>query len=137
MLALVTEEWIPKTYRTLKNRKNKKLLRFDKHESHGYAISDRCSRNKANKIKILVEGNRYWNSDNSVADNCHPRHCSNSPKGSWDLRKFVVTGPQEHKSTVKAVLHNQIMMKIIIIIIIIIIINYNIDNYPQDQEILG
>ena len=36
---------------------------------------------------------RYWNSDKRVAENWTPKNSSNPPKGSWDLRKLVVTGP--------------------------------------------
>ena len=49
----------------------------------------------------LIKGNRYWNSDIRVAENCPLTYYSNPPKGSWGLRKLIVTGPQEHKSTVK------------------------------------
>ena len=42
-------------------------------------------------------------SDNRVAKNCPPTHCSNPPKGSLGLRKLLVTGPEEPKSTVKTV----------------------------------
>ena len=58
------------------------------HESQVYTISDRW------------KGNRYSNSDNRVAENCPPTHCSNPLKGSGGLRKLVVSGPQEHESTV-------------------------------------
>ena len=53
--------------------------------------------------KKLVKGNRYWNSDNGVAENHPPKQCSIALKGSWGLMKLVVTGPQ--------VLHNQIIME--------------------------
>ena len=91
-------------------RKNITLPRFGKrvekdmeHESQGYTTSDRCPRNNTHKVKKFVKGNRYWSSDNRVVENCPPTHCSNFLKVSWDLRKLVVTGPQEHKSTVKTV----------------------------------
>ena len=90
--------------------KNRILSRFGtrvekdmEHESQGYTSSDRCHMNNTHKVKTLVKGNRYWNSGNRFAENCPPAHCSNPPKGSWGLRKLVVTGPQEHKSTVKIV----------------------------------
>ena len=54
--------------------------------------------------KKLVKGNRYWNSDNGVAENRPPKQCSIPLKGSWGLMKLVVTGPQ--------MLHNQIIMMI-------------------------
>ena len=66
----------------------------------------------------MFKRNRYWNLDNRVAENCPPTHCSNPPKG---LSKLVVTGPQEHKFTVKTVLHIQIMTINIIITMTIII----------------
>ena len=44
-----------------------------------------------------------WNSDNRVAENYPPIHCSNPPKVSWGLRKPVVTGPQEYKFGVRTV----------------------------------
>ena len=91
-------------------RKNRTLPTFGtrvekdmEHKSEGYTTSDRCAGNYTHEVKKLVKGNRYWNSDNRVAKNCPPAHSSNSLKGSWDLRKFVVTGPQEHKSTFKTV----------------------------------
>ena len=70
------------------------------HEIQVYTISDRCPRNNTHKVKELVKGNRYSNSDNRVAENCPPTHCSNPLKGSGGLRKLVVSGPQEHESTV-------------------------------------
>ena len=73
------------------------------HESQGYTTNDRCPRNNTHKVKKLVKGNTYWNSDNRVVENCPPTQCSNPLKGSWDLRKLIVTRPQEHKSTVKTV----------------------------------
>ena len=73
------------------------------HESQGCTINDSCLGNNTYKMKKLVKGNRYWNWDNRVAENCPLAHCSNLPKGSWDLRKLVVTGPQQQKSTVKTV----------------------------------
>ena len=92
-------------------RKNRTLPRFGtrfekdiEHENQGYTVSDRCHRSITHKVKKLVKGNRYWNWDNRVAGNCPPTHCSNLPKGSWGLRKLV-TGHQEHNSTVKTVLH--------------------------------
>ena len=88
--------------------KNRILSRFGtrvekdmEHESQGYTSSDRCHMNNTHKVKKLVKGNRYWNWDNRVAGNCPPTHCSNLPKGSWGLRKLVVTGPQESKSVAK------------------------------------
>ena len=75
------------------------------HESQGYTTSDKCPRTNTHKVKKLFKGNRYWSSDNRVAENCPPTHCANSPKGSWGLRKLFVTGPQEHKSTVKTVFY--------------------------------
>ena len=73
------------------------------HESQGYTTGDRCPRNNTHKVKKLVKGNRYWNSDNRAAENCPLTHCLNTLKSLWGLRKLVVTGPQEHKSTVKKV----------------------------------
>ena len=73
------------------------------HKSQGYMTSDRCPMNNNHKVKNMVKGNRFWNSDNRNAENCPPKHCSNPPKGAWGLRKRVVTGPQEHKSTDKKV----------------------------------
>ena len=85
-------------------RKNWTLPRFGnrveknmEHESQAYATSDRCSRNNTHKVQKLVKGNRYWNSDNRVAENCPPTLCLNPIKGPWDLRKLAVTGTQEHK----------------------------------------
>ena len=83
------------------------------HESQGYTTSGRCSRNNTHKVKKLVKANRNGNSNNRVAENCPPMHCSNLPKSSWSLRKLVITGPQEHKSTVKTMLHSQIIILII------------------------
>ena len=91
-------------------KKNRALSRFAtrvekymEHKSQGYMTSDRCPMNNNHKVKNMVKGNRFWNSDNRNAENCPPKHCSNPPKGSWGLRKLVVTGPQEHKSTDKKV----------------------------------
>ena len=91
-------------------RKNKTLPRFGtrvekdvEHEIQGYTTSNRCPRNNIDKVKKLAKGNRYWNSDNRVTENSPPTHASNPPRGSWGLRKLVVTGPQDHKSTVKIV----------------------------------
>ena len=52
------------------------------HESQGYTTSDRRPRNNTHKVKKLVKGNRYSSSDNRVAENSPPTHCSNPPKGS-------------------------------------------------------
>ena len=60
------------------------------HESQGYTTSDKCPRNNTHRVKKLVKGNIHWNSNNRVAKNC-PRM---PLKGSWGLRKLVVTGPQ-------------------------------------------
>ena len=91
-------------------RKNRTLLRFGKrlekdmkHESRGYIASDRCPRKNTHKVKKLVKGIRYWNSDNRLSENCPPIHCSNLLKGSWGLRKLAVTGLRSSKSTVKTV----------------------------------
>ena len=73
------------------------------HESQGYAISYRCPSNKTHKVKKLIQGNMYWNSDNTVTENCPPTDCSSPLKGSWSLSKLVITGPQEHKFAVKTV----------------------------------
>ena len=69
------------------------------HESQGSTTSDRCPRSNTDKVKKLAKGNMYWSSDNRVAENYPPTHCLNPPKGSWGLRKLVVAGPEEHKST--------------------------------------
>ena len=37
------------------------------HESQGYTTSDKCHNNNTHKVKELVKGNRYWNSDNKLA----------------------------------------------------------------------
>ena len=58
----------------------------------------------------MVKGKRYGNLDNRAAENCPTTHSSNPLKGSWGLRKLVVTGTQENKSTVKTVLHNKIII---------------------------
>ena len=92
-------------------RKNRKLPRFGtrvekdmEHESQGYTISDGCPRNNTlYKVQKLAKRDRYWNSDNRDTGNCPPTHFSNPLKGSWGLRKLVVTGPQEHNSAVKTV----------------------------------
>ena len=91
-------------------RKNRTLSRFGTRveknmwlESQGYNTCDRRTRNKTHKVKKLVKGNKYRNSDNTVAQNCLRSHCSNPPKGSWGLSKLVFIGPQEHKSAVKTV----------------------------------
>ena len=46
------------------------------HESQCYTTSDRYPRNKTHRVKNLVKGNRYCNSDNRVSENCPPTHCS-------------------------------------------------------------
>ena len=69
-----------------------------KHESQGYTTNDRYPWNNTQKVKKLDKGNRHCNSHNRVAENCPAAHCLNS----WGLRKLV-TGPQEHKSSVKIV----------------------------------
>ena len=61
----------------------------------------------------MVKKNNYWNSDNKVAENCPPTDRSNPSKGSWGLRKLVVTEIQEQKSTFKSVFY---ILKMIIII---------------------
>ena len=61
----------------------------------------------------MVKKNSYWNSDNKVAENCPPTDRSNPSKGSWSLRKLVVTEIQEQKSTFKSVFY---ILKMIIII---------------------
>ena len=84
-----------------------------KHESQGHTTSNRCPRINTYKIKKLVKKNSYWNSDNKVAENCPPTDRSNPSKGSWSLRKLVVTEIQEQKSTFKSVFY---ILKMIIII---------------------
>ena len=61
----------------------------------------------------MVKKNSSWNSDNKVAENCPPTDRSNPSKGSWGLRKLVVTEIQEQKSTFKSVFY---ILKMIIII---------------------
>ena len=73
------------------------------HECQSYRTSDRYPKNNTHKVKKLFTGNRYWNLDNRVAESRPPTHCLNTSKGLWGLRKLVVTGSQEHKSTVKTV----------------------------------
>ena len=74
----------------------------------------------------MVKKNSYWNSDNKVAENCPPTDRSNPSKGSWGLRKLVVTEIQEQKSTFKSVFY--------ILIIIIIIIDKSYDNNVNDNN---
>ena len=69
--------------------KNRALPKFGtrvekdmEHQSKGYSTSDRCPRNNSHKVKKLVKGNRYCNSENRVAENCPPTHFSNHPKDS-------------------------------------------------------
>ena len=38
------------------------------HESQGYTTIDRCPRNNTHKVKKLVKGNGYSNSNNKVAE---------------------------------------------------------------------
>ena len=64
------------------------------HESQGYTISDKCPRNNTHKVKKLVKGNIHWNSNKRVAENCPTMPCLKPLKGSWGLRKLVVTRPQ-------------------------------------------
>ena len=73
----------------------------------------------------MVKKNSYWNSDNKVAENCPPTDRSNSSKGSWGLRKLVVTEIQEQKSTFKSVFY---------ILKIIIIIDKSYDNNVNDNN---
>ena len=98
--------------------------------------------NNTHKVTKLVKGNRYWNSDNRVAENGPSTQCSNPLEGSWGLRKLVVIGPKELwiswtlrkvdlSPLLKQCVRNQMMMMMMmmiitstttIIIIIIIII---------------
>ena len=75
-----------------------------KHKSQGYTTGDNCSRNNTHKANKPVKGNRYWNSDKRVVENCPPLHCWNPPKGSRGLRKLVNV-PQKHKSTAETVFY--------------------------------
>ena len=97
------EDWIQKVRenRTLP-RSGTSVAKDIEQESEGYTTSDSCPRNNTHKVKKLVKGNRYWNLDNGVGENCSPTHFWNPPKASWGLRKLV-TGPQGYKSTVKTV----------------------------------
>ena len=71
------------------------------HESQGYTTSDRCPRNNTHKVKKLVKGNIYWNSDKRVAENCPPTHSPNPPKGSWCLRKLLLLDLKNINSLLK------------------------------------
>ena len=73
-------------------------------ESQSYTIKDRCPWNNTHNFRKLDKGNRYWNSDNTVAENCLLTHCSNPPKGSWGLRKLIVTVPKCAVKTVCCVI---------------------------------
>ena len=53
------------------------------------------------KLRNWLKKIEIWNSDNRVAENCPPTHCTNPLINYWGLKKLIVTGSQEHKSTVK------------------------------------